>query len=79
MQDLAVALPQEHKPVQQTNVQGAQTQQEQSPAVEQGQVNPAAQYADAAEGLDSVLDDIESVLENNAEDYVNHFVQKGGE
>ena len=45
-------MPQEHKPVQQTNVQGAQTQQEQSPAVEQGQVNPAAQYADAAEGLD---------------------------
>lgn len=72
-------MPQEHKPVQQMNVQGAQTQQEQSPAVEQGQVNSAAQYADAAEGLDSVLDDIESVLENNAEDYVNHFVQKGGE
>ncbi len=75
-------MPQEHKPVQQTNVQGvqgAQASQEQSPASEQGQVNPAAQYADAAEGLDSVLDDIESVLENNAEDYVNHFVQKGGE
>lgn len=29
--------------------------------------------------LDSVLDDIESVLETNAEEYVNSFVQKGGE
>ncbi|MDO5688308.1 MAG: ubiquitin-like protein Pup [Pseudoscardovia radai] len=45
----------------------------------QAQAAPSAEYQDAAEGLDSVLDDIESVLENNAEDYVNHFVQKGGE
>ncbi|MDO4913753.1 MAG: ubiquitin-like protein Pup [Bifidobacteriaceae bacterium] len=29
--------------------------------------------------LDSVLDDIESVLETNAQEYVNSFVQKGGE
>ena len=29
--------------------------------------------------LDSVLDDIASVLESNAEAYVNSFVQKGGE
>ncbi|OZG51546.1 prokaryotic ubiquitin-like protein Pup [Pseudoscardovia radai] len=45
----------------------------------QTQAAPSVEYQDAAEGLDSVLDDIESVLENNAEDYVNHFVQKGGE
>lgn len=31
------------------------------------------------DSLDAVLDDIESVLESNAEAYVNGFVQKGGE
>ena len=33
----------------------------------------------AADALDAVLDDIESTLESNAEEYVNSFVQKGGE
>ena len=32
-----------------------------------------------ADALDSVLDDIETSLENNAEEYVNSFVQKGGQ
>ena len=32
-----------------------------------------------ADDLDSILDDIETVLETNAEEYVNSFVQKGGE
>ena len=36
----------------------------------------AAQQADA---LDAVLDDIETSLEQNAEEYVNGFVQKGGQ
>lgn len=31
------------------------------------------------DALDAVLDDIESVLESNAEEYVSSFVQKGGE
>lgn len=31
------------------------------------------------DALDAVLDDIESVLESNAEEYVGSFVQKGGE
>ena len=29
--------------------------------------------------LDAILDDIETVLETNAEEYVSSFVQKGGE
>lgn len=29
--------------------------------------------------LDAVLDDIESTMEGNAEEYVNSFVQKGGQ
>lgn len=32
-----------------------------------------------ADALDAVLDDIESTLESNAEEYVSSFVQKGGE
>lgn len=39
----------------------------------------AAQTRQTGDVLDSVLDDIESVLETNAEEYVNSFVQKGGE
>ena len=35
--------------------------------------------ADQADVLDDILDDIESALETNAEEYVNSFVQKGGE
>lgn len=31
------------------------------------------------QGLDDVLDDIDSVLETNAEDFVRNFVQKGGQ
>lgn len=34
---------------------------------------------DATDALDAVLNDIESVLETNAEEYVGSFVQKGGE
>ncbi|WP_409482944.1 ubiquitin-like protein Pup [Arsenicicoccus dermatophilus] len=30
-------------------------------------------------GLDSILDEIDSVLESNAEEFVRGFVQKGGE
>lgn len=35
--------------------------------------------AEQASGLDALLDDIESTLETNAEEYVSSFVQKGGE
>ncbi|WP_101650244.1 ubiquitin-like protein Pup [Brevibacterium ihuae] len=37
----------------------------------QTQVNTAA--------VDSILDDIDSVLETNAEEFVRNFVQKGGQ
>ncbi|TPF97150.1 ubiquitin [Bifidobacterium sp. UTCIF-39] len=36
-------------------------------------------FAEQASGLDALLDDIESTLETNAEEYVSSFVQKGGE
>lgn len=31
------------------------------------------------EGLDSILDEIDNVLETNAEEFVSSFVQKGGQ
>lgn len=40
---------------------------------------PAYKSTGTADALDAVLDDIESVLESNAEEYVGSFVQKGGE
>lgn len=42
-----------------------------------GQVS--ASNAARDEGLDSVLADIDGVLEANAEEFVKSFVQKGGE
>ncbi len=39
----------------------------------------SAEARETADVLDAVLDDIESVLESNAEEYVGSFVQKGGE
>ena len=53
--------------------QAAQQPQEQAVAVDTSQTDGAV------DALDAVLDDIESTLESNAEEYVNSFVQKGGE
>ena len=50
-----------------------QQPQEQAVAVDTSQTDGAV------DALDAVLDDIESVLEQNAQEYVNSFVQKGGE
>ena len=41
----------------------------------QGQRDTRAQ----ADDLDAVIGDIETTLQTNAEEYVNSFVQKGGE
>ena len=39
----------------------------------------AARKAELDHGIDSVLDEIDSVLESNAEEFVSGFVQKGGQ
>lgn len=44
-----------------------------------GQTQTDSQSADQLDALDAVLDDIESTLESNAEEYVSSFVQKGGQ
>ena len=56
--------------------------QQQEQAAQQPQEAVAvdtSQTDGAVDALDAVLDDIESVLEQNAQEYVNSFVQKGGE
>jgi ubiquitin-like protein Pup len=40
---------------------------------------PAKQGEKIKEELDDLLDEIDSVLEENAEEFVRNYVQKGGE
>lgn len=40
---------------------------------------PAAAAQNRDEGLDDLLDEIDGVLEVNAEEFVRSFVQKGGQ
>lgn len=40
---------------------------------------PEAQASTATEGVDDLLDEIDGVLESNAEEFVRAFVQKGGQ
>ncbi|KSU67888.1 ubiquitin-like protein Pup [Arthrobacter sp. NIO-1057] len=49
--------------------------QNQATETEQVQVNTTGQSA----GVDDLLDEIDSVLESNAEEFVRGFVQKGGQ
>ena len=41
--------------------------------------SPAAQSSEATQGVDDLLDEIDGVLEKNAEEFVKGFVQKGGQ
>jgi len=40
---------------------------------------PEAQATTATQGVDDLLDEIDGVLESNAEEFVRAFVQKGGQ
>lgn len=54
-----------------------------SEEVEDTQADESTEVAERKEKLDqdidSILDDIDEVLESNSEDFVRSFVQKGGE
>ena len=51
------------------------------PAEEGGAANPEAQVKGKRlkEDMDKLLDEIDSVLEENAEEFIKNYVQKGGE
>ncbi len=40
---------------------------------------PASQDSAQTQGVDDLLDEIDGVLESNAEEFVRGFVQKGGQ
>ena len=44
-----------------------------------GQVAATSKAAELKEEMDDILDEIDSVLEENAEEFVKSYVQKGGE
>ena len=54
-----------------------------SEEVTQDEVAPETDVAERKEALDddvdAILDEIDEVLESNAEDFVKSFIQKGGE
>ena len=51
------------------------------PAEEGGAASPEAQQKGRRlkEDMDKLLDEIDSVLEENAEEFIKNYVQKGGE
>ena len=51
------------------------------PAEEGGAASPEAQVKGKRlkEDMDRLLDEIDSVLEENAEEFIKNYVQKGGE
>ena len=65
----------------------AQTERQQKkkkappPSEEGGAANPEAQVKGKRlkEDMDKLLDEIDSVLEENAEEFIKNYVQKGGE
>jgi ubiquitin-like protein Pup len=44
-----------------------------------GQVTTSSKAAELKGEMDDILDEIDSVLEENAEEFVKSYVQKGGE
>jgi ubiquitin-like protein Pup len=46
---------------------------------ETAEVTVDAKASETAEKLDDLLDEIDAVLEENAEEFVKNYVQKGGE
>jgi len=44
-----------------------------------GEVRSASKASELKEEMDDILDEIDSVLEENAEEFVKSYVQKGGQ
>lgn len=60
-------------------IQKSKQTQESAPAQEQELETPTVDATETIEAIDDLLDEIDSVLEENAAEFVNSYVQKGGE
>ena len=47
--------------------------------VEDGSIEPGVNATELQRELDDLLDEVDAVLEENAEEFVKAYVQKGGE
>jgi ubiquitin-like protein Pup len=73
------AQKEDNMPQQFEQPQAQQAASQEDDALATTQAAAQTESTDQADVLDDILDDIESALETNAEEYVNSFVQKGGE
>ena len=55
------------------------TQKKGGDGAEAGQVESTSKGEKLKEEMDDILDEIDSVLEENAEEFVKNYVQRGGE
>jgi ubiquitin-like protein Pup len=53
--------------------------EEQVPVEETAEAEVAERKEQLDEDIDAILDEIDEVLETNAEDFVKSFIQKGGQ
>ncbi|MEG9248226.1 ubiquitin-like protein Pup [Arthrobacter sp. Soc17.1.1.1] len=60
------------------NTSGSATEAEEE-TPEPAPAAPEAQGSTQTQGVDDLLDEIDGVLESNAEEFVRGFVQKGGQ
>jgi ubiquitin-like protein Pup len=58
---------------------GEQTRKPKPKEETQETTEPEASSSESTSEVDDLLDEIDAVLESNAEDFVRAFVQKGGE
>ena len=54
-------------------------QEQQQPQSRDSEIEDDAQASAATQGVDDLRDEIDGVLESNAEEFVRAFVQKGGQ
>ena len=54
-------------------------QDEETEEVAESSADVAERHEKLTEDVDAILDEIDDVLESNAEDFVRAFVQKGGQ